>query len=60
MDFLGLFLFLGIRFHTTKPTACGILVLQPGIEPESPALEGRFSTTGPIGKSPDSMFKLVP
>ena len=27
------------------PTACGILVSQPGIEPESPALEGRFLTT---------------
>ena len=27
------------------PTACGILVLQPGVEPVSPALEGRVSTT---------------
>ena len=33
------------------PTACGILVPQPGIEPTSPALEGRFLTTGPPGKS---------
>ena len=29
------------------PTACGILVPQAGIEPTSPALEGRFLTTGP-------------
>ena len=31
--------------------ACGILVPQPGIEPVSPALEGRFFTIGPPGKS---------
>ena len=31
--------------------ACGILVPQPGIKPASPALEGRFLTTGPPGKS---------
>ena len=31
--------------------ACGILVPRPGIEPESPALEGGFLTTGPPGKS---------
>ena len=34
------------------PKACGILVPQPGIEPTSPALEGRFFTTGLPGKSP--------
>ena len=33
------------------PTARGILVPQPGIEPASPALEGGFLTTGPPGKS---------
>ena len=33
------------------PRAYGILVPQPGIEPVSPALEGRFLTTGPPGKS---------
>ena len=33
------------------PTACGILVPQPGMEPMSPALEGGFFTTGPPGKS---------
>ena len=31
---------------------CGILGPQPGIEPLSPALQGRFLTTGPPGKSP--------
>ena len=30
--------------------ACGIFILQPGIEPTSPALQGRFLTTGPRGK----------
>ena len=29
--------------------ACGILVPQPGIKPESPALQGGFLTTGPQG-----------
>ena len=33
------------------PVACGILVPQPGIEPGSPALQGRFLTTGPLLKS---------
>ena len=33
------------------PTARGILVPRPGIEPASPVLEGRFFTTGPPGKS---------
>ena len=33
------------------PTAHGILVPQAGNEPESPALEGRFLTAGPSGKS---------
>ena len=33
------------------PMACGVLVLQPGIEPSSPALEDGFLTTGPPGKS---------
>ena len=30
--------------------ACRILVSQPGIELEFPALQGRFLTTGPPGK----------
>ena len=33
------------------PMACGILVPGPGIEPVPPALEGRFLTTEPPGKS---------
>ena len=36
------------------PAACGILVPQSGIEPTSPALEGRFFTTGPPGRSQHS------
>ena len=36
--------------------ACGILVPQPGIKPASPALEGRFLTTGPPEKSPYLFF----
>ena len=38
------------------PVACGLLVSQPGAEFMSPALEGRFLTTGPPGKSPPSHF----
>ena len=38
------------------PKTCGILVQQPGIRLVSPALEGRFSTTGPLGKSPGFTF----
>ena len=38
------------------PVACGILVPRPGIEPTSPALEGRFFTTGPPGKSHSLLF----
>ena len=34
------------------PEACVILVPQPVIKPTSPALEGRFLTTGPSGKVP--------
>ena len=34
----------------------GILASQLGIEPESSALEDRFLTTGPSGKSPTSSF----
>jgi len=33
------------------PWACGILVLGPEIKLMFPALEGRFLTTGPPGKS---------
>ena len=33
------------------PSACGILVPQPGMEPVSPALEGGLSVTGPPGEA---------
>ena len=33
------------------PVACGILVPRLGIKPESPALVGKFLTTGPPGRS---------
>ena len=39
------------------PTARGLLVPRPGIEPKSPALEGRFLITGPTGKSPRYTLK---
>ena len=38
------------------PMAYGILVPQPGMAPGPPALEGRFLTTGPPGKPPESKF----
>ena len=38
------------------PTACGILVPQPGIEPTSPALEGGSLTTGHQGSPFNSHF----
>ena len=30
-----------------SPAVCGVLVPRPGIEPVSPALDGRFLTSGP-------------
>ena len=42
------FYFFGHKAH-------GILALQPGIEPVSPALEGKFLTPGPPEKSPNSL-----
>ena len=38
------------------PTACGILVLPPEIEPAYLALEGDFLTTGPPEKFPSSFY----
>ena len=38
------------------PSACGILVLRPGIELSSPALEGGFLISGTPGKSPRPSF----
>ena len=53
------FIYLFIRPHGVLVAVCrvapevgGILVPQPGIEPEFSALEGRFFTTGPPGKAP--------
>ena len=43
---------------TPAPT-CGILVPQTGLEPTYPALEGRFLTTGPPGKSQVLLIKIV-
>ena len=38
-------------YRLSCPSTCGLLVPGPGIKPASPALEGRFLTTGPPGKS---------
>ena len=40
------------------PVTWGILVPQPGIKPKSPALGGRFLTTGPPGKSLVSISRM--
>ena len=40
-----------VACQLSYPAACGMLVPRPGIELASPALEGRFLTTGPPGKS---------
>ena len=45
-----------VAHRLSCPTACGILVPQPGIEPVSSALEGGFFTTGPPGKSQKWVF----
>ena len=39
--------------------ACRILVPQPGIEPESSALAGRFLTTGPLKEVPPCRFLFL-
>ena len=38
-----------VVLRLSHPAAYGILIPWPGIEPMSPALEGRFLTTGPPG-----------
>ena len=40
-----------VAHRLSGPVACVILVPWPGLEPTSPTVEGRFSTTGPPGKS---------
>ena len=47
------------RVGLVAPRHVGISVRRPGMEPASPALQGRFLTTGPPGKSP-TMRILVP
>ena len=44
-------------FSFFDPKACGILALQPGVEPASHALEGEVLTTGPPGKGRGSPWK---
>ena len=39
--------------------ACGTLVPQPGVKPVSPALQGRFLTTGPPEKSQQIEIELL-
>ena len=45
-----------VAHRLSCPVACGILVPQPGIKPMSPALQGRFLTTEPPGKSPWNLY----
>ena len=40
-------------------TACRLLVSPPGIKPISPTWQDRFLTTGPLGKSPYSLFSNI-
>ena len=42
---------LAVVCRLSCPLAHGLLVSQPWIKPASPALEGRFLTTGPPGRS---------
>ena len=37
-----------------------LFAVQPGVKPTSPALQGRFLTTGPLGKSQPSILDLLP
>ena len=49
---------LHLRLMDSLVVEWGLLVPQPGIEPVSPALQGRFSTPGPPGKSL-ALFEFV-
>ena len=42
-----------LAWGLSYPVGKGMWVSGPGIEPVSPALAGRFLTTGPPGKSPN-------
>ena len=46
------------RLCSSYSAASGIFP-EPGIEPVSPALAGRFLTTAPPGKSPNHVFKTL-
>ena len=43
----------------SRSVTCEILVPQPGIKPTSPAQQGGFLTTGPLGKSLTVVLSLV-
>ena len=45
-----------VAWRLSCPAACGILVPWSGIESVSPALESRFFTTGPPGKSCETVI----
>ena len=49
--FCFMFWFFGLK-------ACGILAPRPGIDPAPPALESKVLTTGPPGKSPNSILSV--
>ena len=46
---VGIQISLVVDLGPSCSTLCGILVPQAGIKPVSPAVEGRFLTTGPPG-----------
>ena len=47
-----------VAHELSRSVARGILVPQPGMKPVSPALQGRFLTTGPPGKPPTNLFHI--
>ena len=47
-----------VECRLSCPTAFRTLVSGPGINPVYPALEGRFLTTGPLGKSWESFAEI--
>ena len=56
------------RLQTLRLSSCGSRAQllrgmwdlpRPGLEPVSPALAGRFSTTAPLGKPEDILYSLV-
>ena len=51
-------LFLSCFFFWPRPTACGILVSQPGMEPKPPALEARSLNHWTVREVPKRYFFL--